>query len=84
MKNNNKIEIINSYDKKYPKQFYSIKNKPQKIYVQGNTELLNKPSIAIVGSRKYSEYGKQMAKKFTKELVNEGFAIVSGLAIRNW
>lgn len=79
MKNN--IELIYSYDKKYPKQFNLIKNKPQRIYVQGNIELLNKSCIAIVGSRRYSEYGMKIAKKFTRELVNEGFVIVSGLAI---
>lgn len=76
----NKIEILYSNNPKYPEFFNKIKNKPKKLYIQGNIELLNKPCIAIVGSRKFSEYGKKMAKKFTKELVNEGFAIVSGLA----
>ena len=77
---NNKTEIIYSSDKSYPQILNLIKNKPKKLYVQGNIDLLNKSCIAIVGSRKYSEYGKKMTKKFTKELVNEGFVIVSGLA----
>ena len=77
---NYKIEVIYLHDLKYPKYFNQIKNKPKKLYVQGNIELLNKSCIAIVGSRKYSEYGKKMVKKFTRELVNEGFVIVSGLA----
>ena len=77
---NNKIEILYPNNPKYPKYFNKIKNKAKKLYIQGNIELLNKPCISIVGSRKYSEYGKKMAKKFTKELVNEGFVIVSGLA----
>ena len=80
---NNKIKILYPCDENYPKLINLIKNKPQKLYVQGNAKILNKPCIAIVGSRNYSEYGKKMAKKFTKELVSEGFAIVSGFAIRN-
>ena len=80
---NNEIQTIYPNNKSYPKQFNFIKNKPKKIYAQGNIELLNKSCIAIVGSRKYSEYGLKMAKKFTKELVNNGFVIVSGMATRN-
>ena len=73
-------KIINENNNGFPELLRRIKNSPQILYVKGNISLLNKPSIAIVGSRNYSEYGKKMAKKFTKELVNEGFAIVSGLA----
>lgn len=75
-----KTELIYSYDEKYPQKLNFIKNKPEKIFAQGNIDLLNKASIAVVGSRNYSEYGKKMVQKFTKELVNNGFAIVSGLA----
>ena len=73
-------KIINENNNGFPELLRRIKNSPQILYVKGNISLLNKPSIAIVGSRNYSEYGKKMAKKFTKGLVNEGFAIVSGLA----
>lgn len=46
----------------------------------GNIDILKMPSVAIVGSRDYSEYGRKMAEKFTKELIYNGFAIVSGMA----
>lgn len=74
-------KILYESDKDFPRQLKEIKKNPKLLYVKGNISLLNKPSIAIVGSRNYSEYGKRMAKKFTKELVNEGFSIVSGLAL---
>lgn len=77
---NFKSKILCENDLKFPEKLKKIKKPPKKLYVVGNLEILNKPAIAIVGSRNYSEYGKRMAKKFTKELVNEGFAIVSGLA----
>lgn len=74
-------EIIYQNDKEFPKLLKEIKNPPKVLYIKGNVELLNKPGIAIVGSRNYSQYGKRMTKKFTKELVREGFVIVSGLAL---
>lgn len=74
-------KILYESDKDFPRQLKEIKKNPKLLYVKGNISLLNKPSIAIVGSRNYSEYGKRMTKKFTKELVNEGFSIVSGLAL---
>lgn len=75
------MKIIYQDDKNYPELLKSIKKPPEKLYVKGNIELLRKPSIAIVGSRNYSEYGKKMAKKFSNELVSEGLAIVSGMAL---
>lgn len=74
-------KILYENDKNFPRQLKEIKKNPKLLYVKGNISLLNKPSIAIVGSRNYSEYGKRMTKKFTRELVNEGFSIVSGLAL---
>ena len=75
-------EIVELYpnDIRYPKMLNLLKN-PPKIYVLGNVEILNKDSIAVIGSRNSTEYGQKMAKKFTKELTNKGLVIVSGLAI---
>lgn len=73
----NKITIS---DEIYPKKLKSIKNPPQKLYVEGNMALLNEPCLAIVGARKATEYGRKMAEKFANELSKEGICIVSGLA----
>ncbi len=64
----------------YPERLKKIKNAPELLYVQGNKELLNKRAIAIIGTRKPSEYGKKVAKEFAKELSKKGICIVSGLA----
>lgn len=74
------MNIITILDEIYPKKLKTIKNPPKKLYVEGDTALLNKPCLAIVGARKATEYGKRMATKFAKELSNEGICIVSGLA----
>ena len=46
----------------------------------GNENLLKESSIAIVGSRDSTEYGEQVTKYFTKELVLRDVVIVSGAA----
>ncbi len=75
------MKIINKSNKFYPKRLLKIKDAPTKLYVEGNYELLNQDSIAIVGTRNCTEYGKKYAKKFAKELSEKGMCIVSGLAV---
>ena len=55
---------------------------PVGLFYKGDVSLLNndKPKIAIVGTRRCSEYGKDCTAKFSSELVDYGFTIVSGLA----
>ena len=75
------MKIIEKEDKNYPEKLLKIKNPPQKIYIEGNENLLNKEIIAIVGSRMATEYGKKCAKLFASELSKQGFTIISGLAV---
>ncbi len=75
------IKIINKEDKKYPQKLLQIKNPPEQLYVLGDESLLNKQSIAIVGSRDCTQYGHEQAKRFAKELAKENICIVSGMAI---
>lgn len=75
-------KIINYYDKEYPKRLLKIKNYPPILYSIGNIELLNSDKIvAIVGSRKCSDYGRRYAKIFARELSEKGICIISGLAV---
>lgn len=78
-----KIEKITIENKQYPDSLRKIKNPPKQLYFQGNISLLNTHIISIVGSRSCSENGKKLARKFAKELVEQGVTIGSGMAIRN-
>lgn len=69
------------YDKKYPRLLKEIPDCPAILYIKGEIEALDEPSIAIVGSRKYTNYGKNVAQKLTHACVDAGLAIVSGLAL---
>ncbi|MBU4210940.1 DNA-processing protein DprA [Patescibacteria group bacterium] len=58
-----------------------IQSCPERLYCLGNVELLKeKKVLAVVGSRKISEYGKRIIKKLIPELTKAGFVIVSGMA----
>ena len=76
-----KIKVIQSTDELYPKKLLEIKDFPEQLYVMGNYELLNKDSIAIVGSRECSPYGAKYAKEFAKNISKKDICIVSGMAI---
>lgn len=75
-----KIEKIKLGEEKYPEKLIKIRNPPKQIYCEGNIDLLKENIIAIVGSRNYTKNGKKLAEKFTKELVEQGLVIASGLA----
>lgn len=74
------IEEINFTSEKYPKQLKEIYNPPKKIYAIGNIEILNYTGIAIVGSRKATEYGKRVTLKLSEDLSKRKIVIISGLA----
>ncbi len=75
------MEVLKKDDENYPILLNDIKNTPQKLYIDGNIDILNIPSITIVGSRNMSNYGKQITRKIVKELTLAGMCIVSGLAV---
>lgn len=74
------ISIITIYDENYPTGLKYIDDNPKVLYVRGEVREDNELSIAIVGSRKATSYGKWACEKFTKELVDMDVTIISGLA----
>lgn len=76
----NSIDIISILDKEYPSLLKEIYDPPTQLYIKGNKNILNNPSIAIIGCRDVSEYGKKVAKYFAYNLANQNINIISGLA----
>lgn len=64
----------------YPSKLKNIPNPPLGLYVKGIMPSFDKTFLAMVGTRKCSEYGRRVAKKLAKELSHKGFGIISGLA----
>lgn len=75
------MDIIKQKDENYPKQLLQLQNPPKQIYVKGDSSLLAKNAIAIVGSRKCTLYGEKYAKQFSMQLAKKGITIISGMAI---
>lgn len=74
------LEIIKENDKTYPEKLRQIYDRPAKLYLEGNIDILNNKSIAIIGSRNCSKYGMEVAYKFGYGLAKKGITIISGLA----
>lgn len=70
-------------DEDYPKLLKEIKNPPFVLYGLGQVpdDTWFSKSIAVVGARKTTEYGREVTKLLTTDLVLNGFTIVSGLAL---
>lgn len=76
----NNIEIITIKDKDYPDKLKVIYDPPIVLYIKGNKTILNKNSMAIVGCRLCTEYGKSVAKKIAYNLSMNNINVISGLA----
>ena len=74
------INCVSYLDLNYPKCLKQIDDMPLVLYYKGDLSLLNKPCVAIVGTRKPTAYGREVTKKFAGELAKLGVVVVSGLA----
>jgi len=67
-------------DPRYPPLLREIIDPPLALHVRGDLSLAERPSVSVVGSRRATPYGLNVAKRLTQELVSAGVVIVSGLA----
>ncbi len=75
------IQTIIIKNKDYPKLLKKIYDPPQKLYIAGELKKEEKYPLAIVGTRKISNYGQQMTRLFAEALAEAGITIISGLAL---
>lgn len=74
------IKTIKKQDKEFPSALKKIIDPPELLYYRGSLELGNNPTIAVVGTRRCSNYGKQATIEIVSQLARAGFIIVSGMA----
>lgn len=72
--------IIAPEDAEFPKQLREIYDPPLVLYLLGNAEVINKPGIAVVGTRRPTPYGVGMAERLASDLAARGLVIFSGMA----
>jgi DNA processing protein len=75
-----KINILTIQDNNYPSILRQVSDPPIVLYLRGKYLKADKLALAVVGSRKSSEYGLKMARSLSLALAKEGITIVSGLA----
>ncbi len=75
-----KVKVITSYDNEYPSILRYINDNPRVLYLKGQLLPEDETSVAIVGARKSTSYGKWVAEKISSELAELGITLVSGMA----
>lgn len=74
------VKIITFKDKDFPANLSNLPDSPAVLYCKGSITGLDRSSVAIVGARKMTSYGKEVAENFSSVLAGFGVTIVSGLA----
>lgn len=74
------MKIFEDIDTNFPERLKFIKNCPKKLFVEGDTNILTMPGMAVIGSRDCSSYGEKWCERFVKELLEYNLVIVSGMA----
>jgi DNA processing protein len=75
------VRLISRDDPEYPALLAQTANPPFLLYVRGTLTELDRWSVAVVGTRQASAYGKEVTRKLVSGLVAAGITIVSGLAL---
>lgn len=73
-------QLLHIYHANYPQRLKSLDDAPLILFFQGNISLNFHRSVAIVGTRKATEYGKYVADQMVAQLVPYNPVIISGLA----
>lgn len=74
------ICCISCMSKAFPERLRQIPDPPFCLYVKGELPEERMPSVAIIGARACSAYGRSVAYSFGKELAAEGVGVISGMA----
>jgi DNA processing protein len=79
------LSTICPHDRRYPNALRNLRDAPAALYLLGDPddmlELTAQPAVAVVGSRRASSYGLEMARSLSRDLSACGVTVVSGLAL---
>lgn len=74
------IRYVSFDDEIYPEKLHNIPDPPFGLFVKGSLPDEGKPSVAMIGARACSEYGKMVAREFAAQLAGYNVQIISGMA----
>jgi DNA processing protein len=76
-----RIEVVTLRHAHYPDLLREIPAPPPVMFVRGDVRLSDRRAVAVVGTRRATAYGREMARTITTDLARAGVTIVSGLAL---
>jgi DNA processing protein len=74
------VTLLRLGESSYPAALATIDTPPGLLYVRGDLEARDQQSVAVVGSRHCSSYGRRIAERLSGDLARAGYTVVSGLA----
>lgn len=74
------VEVLTYLDPEYPNALKYIHDAPLILFKKGNVRLNAQPSVAIVGTRRVTDYGREVTQRFARVFAEHGMNVVSGLA----
>lgn len=75
------VVLLSIDDRRYPPLLREIPDPPLVLFVRGDPLWLHRPAVAVVGSRKASDYGRRVVEELVPALCQAGLSITSGLAL---
>lgn len=75
------LSILFPHHATYPSLLSQISDPPSVLYVKGTLPNWKTPCIAVVGTRKITSYGHAVTRELTRQLVEGGFTIISGMMV---
>ena len=75
------VTIVTALDEGYPEILRKAEGHPLVLYVKGDVAALSRPSVALVGTRRATEYGRHVAGVLAYDLAKAGWSVLSGLAL---
>lgn len=71
-------KVITVEDDTYPPSLKNISSPPLVLYIRGEIKKEDEQAIAVVGSRRATNYGKEVAKKISEDLAKRNITVISG------
>lgn len=76
----NGISVVRRGDSAYPRRLLRARQIPELLYIRGRLDHASAPCVGIVGTRRATHYGLEVAAELGRELAARGIVVVSGLA----
>ncbi|MEO0068029.1 MAG: DNA-processing protein DprA [candidate division WOR-3 bacterium] len=74
------VQVIGYLEENFPKNLRGVAHMPPVLFIRGEIREEDEQAVAVVGTRRPSHYGAQVAENLGKELAGAGITVISGLA----